>query len=198
MTGLEKILKVIEDDAISAAEAVITEAQREADVITTAAKAECQKKCADIAAQSAIDIKASFSRAESAALLHEKKLILNAKQQIIDNVITSAKKSLVILPDKEYFDVIIKMIKKHALDQSGQIIFSTKDRKRLPNDFENVIRTALVDKNGASLTISEETGDFDGGFILIYGSVEENCSFDALFFAAREGLQDKVCALLFQ
>ena len=198
MTGLEKILKVIKDDATSAAEVVIAEAQREADEITSAAKAECLKKSAEIAAQSELDVKACFSRAESAALLQEKKLILNAKQQIINDVIINAKEALVILPDKEYFEVIVKMIKKHALDQSGQIIFSIKDRKRLPNDFETVIRTALLGKSGASLTISEETGDFDGGFILIYGSVEENCSFDALFFAAREGLQDKVCALLFQ
>jgi len=198
MTGLEKILKVIEEDATKSAEVVIAEATRQAEEITTAAKADSEMKRANIAKQSEIDVKACLSRAESAALLQEKKLILNAKQQMISNVITSSMESLVKLPDKEYFEIIIKMLNKYALDQSGQILFSTKDKQRLPIEFENTIRTALLEKKGASLTISEEMRGFNGGFILIYGNVEENCSFDALFFAAKEDLQDKVCALLFE
>ena len=37
----------------------------------------------------------------------------------------------------------------------------------------------------------------DGGFILCYGGIEENCSFDAIFDSAREHLQDAVQRILF-
>jgi V/A-type H+-transporting ATPase subunit E len=55
----------------------------------------------------------------------------------------------------------------------------------------------LSDKEGASLTLSEKTAAIDGGFLLIYGEIEENCSFDALFSASRENMQDQVNAFLF-
>lgn len=197
MTGLEKILKHIEDDASATANAVIAEADNKAKEITAAARAEGEKRRAEIAEQSKLDVQACLSRAESAALLQEKKLILNAKQQIISNVIASAKDSLLKYPDKEYFDIIIKMVKKYALRQPGQIAFSRTDLGRLPQQFDYELQTALLEIVGASLTISEKSKDIDGGFILIYGDVEVNCSFDALFFAARESLQDKVCEVLF-
>jgi V/A-type H+-transporting ATPase subunit E len=138
-----------------------------------------------------------MSRAQSSAMLQEKKLILEAKQQIITDIIASAKDHLLNLSDEEYFISIISMIKRYTLPEAGQILFSTKDNKRLPVQFEDFINSSLTDKMGAALTISKEARDINGGFILIYGDVEVNCSFDALFFAAKENLQDKVRALLF-
>lgn len=198
MTGLEKILKHIEEDAAVTANAIIAEAESKAKEITALAYAEGEKKRLEIEERSKLDVKSCLSRAESAALLQEKKIILNAKQDIINDVILRAKESVLELPDKEYFDVILKMVKKHALGQAGQISFSQKDKNRLPQDFEDNLRTALAEIKGAKLTISEKTCDIDGGFILVYGDVEENCSFNALFFAAKETLQDKVCKLLFE
>ena len=39
--------------------------------------------------------------------------------------------------------------------------------------------------------------NMEGGFVLVYGGVEQNCSFAALFDTARDSLQDKLHALLF-
>ena len=198
MTGLEKILKAIEEDATNAANSVIAKANREAEEITNAAKAEAEKKRAEIAKKSEADIKALLSRAESAAALQEKKLILKEKQQIISNIISKAQYSLSNLTDQEYFEVIIRMVKKYALAQAGNIVFSAADKIRLPKDFDSELTKALENRAGASLSISDETRNLDGGFILIYGEVEENCSFNALFGAAKEDLQDKVNAILFE
>jgi V/A-type H+-transporting ATPase subunit E len=198
MTGLEKILKHIEEDAAATAGSVIREAKDKAEELVASAKEEAQKKCIDIALQSKINVEASLSRAESAALLQEKKLILNTKQQIISDFIASAKESLIKLSDEEYFKVIIKMVQKYALAKPGQILFSDADKGRMPKQFEETLSAALSEKKGAALMVSEETRDLGGGFVLIYGDVEENCSFDALFFAAAESLQDKVCELLFE
>lgn len=198
MTGLEKILKAIEAEASANAEAVIHQAQKQADDVTQAAKIEADKKCAEIAVKSEIDVKAVLSRAESAAQLQEKKKILDAKQQIISSIITNAKNSLAVLPDSEYMEIILRMVKKYAHKKPGIILFTAADRKRLPENMEVLIQTALAEKIGASLTVSEEIATIDGGFILKYGDIEENCSFDALFSAAKEELQDKVNKILFE
>jgi len=198
MTGLEKILKHIEEDATTVAEAIVTEAKSKAEEMISLAQVEAEKKHAAIVQQSKTDVDACLSRGASAALLQEKKLILNAKQQIIGNVITSAKDSLMKLPEKEYFDIIIKMVQKYALAKPGQILFSDTDNERMPEQFEAILCAALLDIEGAELIISKKTRAINGGFVLLYGDVEENCSFDALFLAAKESLQDKVCELLFQ
>lgn len=198
MTGLEKILKAIEADADKNADEIIGKANREAEEIMAAAEQEAEKKCSEIAIKSEMDRKAVISRAESAASLQEKKIILDAKQQMISNIITSARNSLTILPDSEYIQVILRMVKKYAHQKSGVILFSAADKKRLPSDFDALLKNILSDKTGASLTVSVEIVNLEGGFILKYGDIEENCSFDAIFGAAKEELQDKVNTLLFK
>lgn len=198
MTGLEKILKAIEDEAQANADAVIAQARKEADDIQAAAHTEAEKKSAQIAEKSAAEVKDTLSRAESAASLQERKIILEAKQQIISNIIIKARKSLAALPDSDFTDIILGMVKKFAHNKAGKIIFSETDRKRLPADMNEKMKSVLAEKSGASLTVAEETAAIDGGFLLIYGDVEENCSFDALFLAEKDTLQDKVNSLLFE
>jgi V/A-type H+-transporting ATPase subunit E len=198
MTGLEKILKVIEDDANAHAKEIISEAQKEADKIIEAAKQEADKKCSEMTAKTDADVQAIVSRSESAAALQEKKKILDAKQQIISNVITKARNSLAGLSDSEYIDIILKMVQKYAHNKEGIILFSQTDKKRLPADMSSKISIALAGKTGATLVVSEGTTPIDGGFILKYGDIEENCSFDALFSSAKEELSDQVNAILFE
>lgn len=197
MTGLEKIQKAIADASLSAAESVIAQAETEAQKIVEEAKKEAEIKCSEIALQSENDVKAIYSRAESSASLLERKIILDTKQQLINEVIQKAKNYLTDLTDEEYLDIILRLIKKNAHSKPGKIKISKEDRKRLPKNFDTLLNNALSDKEGAALTVSDEDADIKGGFILTYGDIEENCTFDALFNAAREELQDKVYQLLF-
>jgi V/A-type H+-transporting ATPase subunit E len=125
-------------------------------------------------------------------------MILDAKQKIINDIIQKAKIKLTSLPDNEYFDTILQIVKKHAHAQPGIIRFSQADLDRLPKKFEKSLESALKDIKNASLTISKESVKIDGGFILVYGDIEENCSFDALFAEAKDELQDKINAFLFE
>jgi len=198
MTGLEKILKTIDDVALVNVDAVINQANKEAEKIMADAKSEAEKKCAQIALKSDTDVKAVISRAESAAKLQEKKKILDAKQQIISNIITSARNSLAQLPDSEYESILLQMAKKNAHNKAGLIQFSKADKARLSVDFDTKLKAVLTDSEGATLTVSDQEADIKGGFLLIYGDIEENCTFDALFASAKEELQDKVNLLLFE
>ncbi|MFA0815634.1 MAG: V-type ATP synthase subunit E [Anaerofustis sp.] len=196
MTGLEKMLLEIEDEAKASAQSAVKVAQQDADLIIEKAKVQGNEESIAISKQSEADVSDYLSRAKSAAALQKRKYILNAKQELINQVIEKAQQSIKELPEKEYFGMILKMIEKHALAQDGEIVFSPSDLKRLPSDFEAQINQAVAKKN-AKLTISKQTQNIDGGFVLIYGGVEENCSISALFDAAREILQDKVHEILF-
>ena len=197
MTGLEKILKAIEAEAQAGADTVIAQAKREAETILANAKMEAEAKCKVIAEKSEADVKAVISRAESAAALQEKKILLDAKQQIISNIIASARKRLDGLSNSEYTQVILSMVGKYAHNKKGKILFSSSDRVRLTNDFPEKLTSTLTNKAGAALEIGKEEPSFTGGFLLVYGDIEENCSFDALFAEEKDILQDKVNSLLF-
>lgn len=198
MTGLEKIVKEIEDEAIAKAAKITDEAKAQADSILSEAKKTAEEKCAEIEERSKLEIQSFLSRSESSAKLQKKKLLLDAKQAIISEVLEKARQTLIDLPEKEYFDNIYKLISKYALEQEGIIAFSEKDLKRLPEEFEEKVVEALKDKNGATLCLLQEARNIDGGFVLMYGDIEINCSFEALFLANHENLQDKVCEVLFE
>lgn len=193
MTGLEKIVQQIQSEAQQAADAVIAQANAEAAEIANKAQEEGKAQIAQIEAQSKTDVANALSAAKSAAALQVRRAVLEAKQELIGKVIDDTQKSIYLLTDDEYFALILKMVKKFSLPERGDILFSASDLKRLPADFS----AKLAEAAPAGLTVSNETRRIDGGFVLIYGGVEENCSFDALFYAARENLQDKVQELLF-
>jgi V/A-type H+-transporting ATPase subunit E len=197
MTGLEKILKAINDEAQLVADKILEEANRQAQEILAAAKSEAEKKEAQITEKAELEVRDIMNRSESAAALQERKILLETKQQLISSTIAKARSSLAELPALEYIEIILSMVKKYAHDSAGQIQFSAADIRRLPADFNELLKNALSNRPLAELTVSEKTANLDGGFLLIYGDIEENCSFDALFSAEKDTLQDKVYSLLF-
>jgi V/A-type H+-transporting ATPase subunit E len=198
MTGLEKIIKVIEAEAQANADTIIAEANEEANQFLSLAKEEAKQSAANIAEKPTSEIKAILNRAESGARLIKRQMILDAKQRMISEIIQKAKNKLTSLPETDYFDIILQIVKKHAHNQPGIIAFSIADLDRLPKKYEKSLNEAIKNTKNASLTISKESAKVDGGFILVYGNIEENCSFDALFSDAKEELQDKVNAFLFE
>lgn len=65
----------------------------------------------------------------------------------------------------------------------------------MPKSFEASVQNGLP--KGAKLVLSDQTAAIDGGFLLVYGGIEENCSFEALFESDKERLQDAAQELLF-
>ena len=117
-------------------------------------------------------------------------MILEAKQKEIDDVFTATMEYLSNLDDAGYFAIIDKMIPRYADGIEGTIRFNAKDLARVPESTKKVIKENL-------LTISDQPAQIDGGFILVYKDIEENCSFDSLISASREDLQDKIGQILF-
>lgn len=193
MTGLEKIVQQIRDEAQQAADAVIAQAKEEAGQLAAKAAEDARTQSGAILAKSKTDVQNHLAAARSAAELAQRRAVLAAKQEIIGEAIESARQSIYKLPDSDYFALILKMISKFSLPQEGELLFSPADLGGCPPASRPRSRNPRTGK----LTVSRETRDIDGGFVLSYGGIEENCSIEALFYAARERLQDRVQELLF-
>lgn len=196
MTGLEKIIEQIDRDAHESASEILAQADAECARILEAAQAECDK----IDAQAAADADALradiLARGVSGAQMQRKNRILTARQDMIGDVIDKAREKLLGMDTVDYFVLLGKLAEKYAQPGDGIMYLSSFDLSRVPAYFRRILADTAQKKHG-TLVLSNETRDIGGGFVLAYGGIEENCSFDAMFEDQKEHLQDVVRAKLF-
>ena len=187
MSGLDKMKAQIIAEAQDNAKEILAQAHAQADSIIGEAKAQAEKDARKIVAQAEARAEDSVKRLASSSDMRKRKAVLEAKQEVIREV----------LDDAAYFAMLEKVLEKYVLPEAGTICFTEKDRKRMPQGYmEKVYETAK--KKGGSLELTETVPEgMDGGFILTYGGIEENCTIKALFDARREELSDKVNRQLF-
>lgn len=173
------------------------EAQKKADAILEDAKKECAKAEKETDQKIEAAKKSIEQRAKSSAQLKKRQEILKARQQIISEILDKSYQHIFQMGEQEYFALLEKMLRKFALPKDGEIHFSKTDLERMPSGFGKVIEDAAA-QNGGTLALSQEAMQIDGGFILVYGGVEENCSLQTIFHTQREYLADKVHEFLIQ
>ena len=79
-----------------------------------------------------------------------------------------------------------------------EIIVSPDDRKAIGRSFINSLNADLIKagKKG-EITLSDETRNIRGGFILKRGRAETNSSFDTLLTMLRDDVETRVAGILF-
>lgn len=196
MTGLEKMQSQILSEAESSAKEILDQAKKDAEGIVEEARKRAEAECRRISEKSEAEVKGLEERAVSSSDLQRRKELLQAKQEVISQMLDQAYESLLCADEKDYFDMLRKMLRKFVLPQEGEICFSKEDLERMPKGFQEEIQAIAKEKGGA-LALSEEVRSVRGGFVLIYGGIEENCTFRAMFNSKKDELSDKVHALLF-
>ena len=176
MSGLDKIKSQILDEANHSAEVKLAEANEKAERMLSEAKAEAEAEVSRLQAKSQEAVAVYADRVKSSGE--------NAYEKVCAQ------------DDAAYFGMITRMLEKYAQPGDGIISFNAKDLKRMPKGFEAEMEKA-AQKKGGSLKLSAEAKEMDGGFILVYGGVEENCTIRAMFDAKRDYLSDKVHEVLF-
>ncbi len=196
MTGIEKIVSRILEEANSLAQKTIDEANAKARAITDEARTEADKTANAIDERSKVDVANYKERIVSAADTQAKKALLEAKQELITQAIEKAYQEFLNQGDASYFDAIIKLVEQYAEPDKGEIYFNAKDKARINPQVEGRIKDAAKNAKG-ELTFASESRDIEGGFVLVYGGVEINCSIRAIFDAKQSELQDLVQKNLF-
>ena len=164
-----------------------------------------------------------LERLKSAAQLERRKLELAAKQEVLSEAFEQALEKLCALPEEEYIQLLTGMVLQAVSTGREQLVFSPRDRSRIGKQVVVAANEALVKEvapelpdsrvgallgkvvNSAAaqitgtglLSLSEETRPIRGGFILVDGPVEVNCSFETLFRLQREKLEKQAAEILF-
>ena len=196
MSGLEKIIGQIDAQAKADAAELLRCAQADAEELRSQAQDSCQAELAQIQERSTRDIAACRARAASALEQQRRMALLQTTQEIIGQMLQSALHTLQAEPADAYFTAVEKLVGRFARPQAGQIVFSQQDLDRMPENFAARLN-AIAQEKGGALTLAPAGRVVGGGFILVYGGIEENCTFPALFEARKEELQDLVHKQLF-
>lgn len=193
MTGLEKILsqiehesddrcREIEENATKEAEQIINEANEQANEYIAGRKTASDKK-AELIAQSA----------QSSAQLTQNRTVLKEKLAIIDDILLRSLEVIKALPKKEYFEILKELIYQNARQGEGELRLSKEDKAKLPSNFIDSVNNSL---KGSKIKLGKSIG-IDSGFVLVYGDIDVNCSFDAIAAAKKDELRDTLNNLLF-
>lgn len=195
MNGIEKILNTIENDSKLRCDAIIKNAEKQAQAILQKAELQANAEYAAIiesAEEKCIKI-AQTAQARAAQIKRQE--LLKAKVNVIDDSINAASEKLSSLPDAEYFAALLTLISRHAQAGKCELLLNEHDNSRLPSGFIKEA-TEIAEKKSAHLIHSEENASVKNGFILRYGDIEINCSFDSLIDECREELKEKVNSIL--
>ncbi len=153
-----------------------------------------ERALSDAAAEAA----ASRERARRLRELEDRKYALAARRKLMDEAFDKALISLRALPDAEMERLMLDLVAQNA---SG-------DERLLAGDINGGFYTpAFIEKANRSLEASGKKGGLKDagsrakgccGLVLQSASSSTYCTVDALVEAGREGLEQKVAALLFE
>jgi len=193
MSGLDKILSKIIADASANAELIIDEAKNRSAIILSDAAADAAIEGEKRLAAANRDAASEVERSRSASSLDAKRILLKERNRIIDEAVSRVKDRIYSLPVDDYFLVLQNFILSHLQNETGVIVLNKRDLARIPAGFVE----SLCASEPALLTISEISGNFDSGCVLIYGEVEYNGTLTAIVNEKKNELRDLLNRELF-
>ena len=228
MEGIEKITARIAQDADAEIARLNQQTQEQIREMQDKAQAQADRERADILARGHRAADERLERLKSAAGMETRKLELAMKQEVLSQAFDQALDQLCALPDAEYVELLTRLVLEASSTGKEQLVFSPKDRARVGKQVVVAANEAMVKgvvpdlpeaitetKVGAFLgkvvnstaamvtgtgllTLSEETRNIRGGFILVDGDVEVNCAFETLVRLQREKLERRAAEILFE
>lgn len=202
-SGLQRILEQIEAEGLEAIKKFDKETNDELDKKQIEIIAAAQSRATEIISAAKKRAAQTAENTKTGAEARIKKYVLTAQSEILNECIDLGTNRIKHMPDEKYFDLIEKLIIKYSDKGINTLLLSDADIKRMPTDFVNNINKTLVQK-GASLTLSDERIDTEGGFIIRKSSeidgvesspeycIEENCTFDAMIKDNIETIRDEL------
>lgn len=195
MTGLDKIIATIQENSDSQNAAIIENAEKKAEQIIADAEKTAAENSRAFSSETEKMVEKEIAMATSSAQMKYKQTLLSSKVDIINETLKDALAAIKKLPDEEYFSVLTALAVKYAESGNGVIRLGKDDSSRVPSDFADKLN-AILSKSGKSVVVGENA-DIDSGFVLVYGDVEINCSFDAVIAENRDELRDRINEILF-
>ena len=196
MSGLDEILKIIDEQQKETEINIMRAAEKRIQEINEDAMVKAERAYIDYIQRAKTESEHEFLTSCTSVDSTFRRKLLEYKVGCIDSAVEAAVDKLRKLPDKEYFEMILRLIKHHLRDETGVVSFSRKDLDRMPADLKDKLSEEAA-KAGGSISVSSEPADINDGFILTYGNISENCSFSAVVESERESVRDTAAKALF-
>ncbi|HCW52471.1 MAG TPA: V-type ATP synthase subunit E [Clostridium sp.] len=185
---------------------ILKDAEDKKAVILSDAEGERNKILSKKAGEASIEEKAILERAEreaasrkeriiSGAELHARNEKLEAKQKVIKEVFETSVKELSNCSADDLKGFVKEVILNTNIEGTQNLILNEAGKKAIDEAFVAEINTALGNK--ANIKLSDETGKFEGGFILEQNGIEINNTFEALVSSLKDDLGLEVARVLF-
>lgn len=193
MKGTDKIIAHIYADAQKECEAVISAADAKCAEIRREYERKAKQEYSE---RIRAGVKKEQERLEGLdrfARMESRKSLLALKQELVESCFDMAQDLLVSLPAEEYSAFLLKLLLRSKPVGEAQLILNAADREKFGAELVEKANSAL----GCSLALSEDCGDFRGGFILRAEDTELNCTAELLCSQCRGEMSAEVAKELF-
>lgn len=188
--GIEDIKKRILENAAQQKEELLAGAKKKAEEIRKEGEKTAEKRKEAIilkANQEATDERHTVLTMER---LEARKALLTEKQKVIEQVF---EKALEMLSTHPQYSEIMETILLEVAKGGEELILSSRDRESLGDGFLKKVNERL----SGTITLSEETREMAGGFVLRTPEIEINESFEERIRSLRDEMEAEVARKLF-
>jgi V/A-type H+-transporting ATPase subunit E len=196
--GLEKIKNRILSEAKEEAQTHIKEAEEKARLIREQQNDKALKLKLSLAHEAKLSANDHKKRLIAAAELDMRKALLQSKRQMLESAFKQSISSIRQLPFSEYGEVIKGMLMSLNISGEAEIVFSKADKENFGNGFIEEMN-AVLKAIGKDITIklSQENGEFEGGFILKGKGLEINNTLESLVKLVKDEAEPLAAKVLF-
>lgn len=195
MSNIKNLTSKIIKDSEEKKANILKDANEQKSKILSKKNDEAQRDKEAVIEKAKLEAASRKERIISSAELKARNSKLEAKQHIIDEVFSRSIEELSKLPSEDFKSFVKETIKNTAIDGDEKIILNDEGKKVITSDVLNELNAELSQKG--NLTISDETADFKGGFVLEKNGIEINNTFEALVNSLRDELEFEVAKVLF-
>jgi V/A-type H+-transporting ATPase subunit E len=195
---VKAIIEKISSDAEKEAEEIIESYRKKVTDIEVQKSREIEKIRSDAEEKGKHQAEESVRRMLSSTQMESRQNLLDLKQKLIDEVFQEAHDRIKQFKDQEYVRFLGTLLEQVAVTGDEEVVAAKPDAKNISSSLIGEVNRRLK-KSGklGKITLSKETIDNDGGFILRQGRKEINATLPVLFGSAREELESEVAVILF-
>lgn len=195
MANLDNLTSKILKDAEDKKAVILGDAENEKNKILSKRSGEASVEEKTILEKAEREAASRKERIISGAELHARNEKLEAKQKVIKEVFETSVKELSNCSAEDLKGFVKEVILNTQIEGTQNLILNAEGKKVIDEAFVAEINEALGKK--ATIKLSDETGKFEGGFVLEQNGIEINNTFEALVSSLKDDLSLEVARVLF-
>ncbi|MDD7513218.1 MAG: V-type ATP synthase subunit E family protein [Clostridiales bacterium] len=195
--SVEKITSKILEDAKAQADAITLDANLRAEGIVNEAKENAESLFESYKTRGEEEKLKLIDRKKSVAEIDGRKITLGVKQEIIDKAFKIAAEKIASMENDKYIDFLVEKIKASGI-REGEIVMNPTQREEIGTKLvEKLNQNLAFDAEFKGFTLSDETVDAVGGFMVKKGQIYMNGTLENLIEEEYGNIVSSVVEKLF-